>query len=136
MNTLTQEKPNVTLDTESVTLVETALIASDKIEGTNIFDTTGEKIGSVRKLMINPITARVDYVVMGFGGLFGMGEDLYPVPFETLSYDPRVEGFRLKHIAKSDLDSSKAPSIAANDEFVWSDELARSARLFYLKSAA
>lgn len=108
------------------------LIASDDVEGLSVYDKTGDKIGSVAKLMFSKLDGRIEYLVIGFGGLFGMGEDFYPVPWDTVSYDPRVEGFRLKHIAKDDLDNATAVSFKSESDLEWNAELDRRIRLFYL----
>ena len=136
MTTLTQERTTTTPTADVDPVVDVKLISSDRIDDTRIFDKAGEHIGSVRKLMINPVSGRVEFVLMGFGGLFGMGEDFYPVPFETLSYDPRVEGYRLDYIAKDDLNAEKAPSLSNDNDIVWNSELARKSRLFYLNAVA
>src|SRR4029453_8506533 len=48
---------------------ETAgLIASDKVEGTYVYDAKGEHIGSIERLMIDKISGQVAYVVLSFGG--------------------------------------------------------------------
>lgn len=110
------------------------MIASDKVEGTPVFDRTGEKIGTVRKIMIGKRDGRVHYVVMGFGGLFGMGEDSYPLPWDALDYDTRVEGYKLTHLTKDDIEPGKAPSFRRNEEPEWSNDYDQRIRLYYLRA--
>ena len=69
------------------------LIASDKVEGTAVYDPAGTKLGSVHTLMIDKYTGQVDYAVLSFGGFLGMGANEYPLPWEKLTYDPRMGGF-------------------------------------------
>lgn len=71
----------------------TDLIASDKVEGTNVYNRDGEKLGSVKNFMVGKRSGRVDYAVMSFGGLFGMGERYYPLPWDTLDYDTDRGGY-------------------------------------------
>lgn len=111
------------------------LIASDKVEGTEVFDRKGEKIGTVRKVMIGKRDGQVRYVVMGFGGLFGMGEDSFPLPWDGLDYDTTLGGFKLKGISKEDFQSNKAPSYGRDQEPDWSNDYDRSIRLYYLRTA-
>ena len=47
------------------------LIASDRVEGTAVLRPTGEKIGSIERVMIEKMSGRVAYAVMAFGGLLG-----------------------------------------------------------------
>ncbi|QNM81827.1 PRC-barrel domain-containing protein [Sphingomonas sabuli] len=111
------------------------LIASDKVEGTTVYDKAGEKIGTVRKVMIGKMDGRVHYVVMGFGGLFGMGEDNYPLPWDSLDYDTKVDGYKMKSLSKDDLDKDKAPSFGRNEEPDWSEDYDRKIRMYYIRTA-
>lgn len=111
-----------------------SMIASDKVEDTAVFDTKGEKLGTVRKVMIGKYDGQVRYVVMGFGGLFGMGEDNYPLPWDALDYDTELDGYKMKSLSKNDLDKDKAPSYGRNEEPNWSDDYDRSIRLYYFRT--
>ena len=111
------------------------LIASDKVEGTSVFDAKGDKLGTVRKVMIGKRDGNVRYVVMGFGGLFGMGEDNYPLPWDALDYDTRLEGYKMKSLSKDDLGKDKAPSYGRNEEPNWSEDYDRKLRLYYIRTA-
>lgn len=127
-----------TRDTQSNTLEKNetfSMIASDKVEGTAIFDSKGEKLGTVRKVMIGKYDGQVRYVVMGFGGLFGMGEDNYPLPWDSLDYDTTLGGYKMKTLTKDHLEKDKAPSYGRSEEPNWSDDYDRSIRLYYFRTA-
>ena len=49
------------------------LIGSDKVEGTAVYGMDREKIGSIERVMIDKISGRVSYAVLGFGGILGLG---------------------------------------------------------------
>ena len=67
---------------------ETAgLIGSDKVEGTNVYDAKGEKMGSIERVMIDKRSGQVAYAVLSFGGFLGIGTDYYPIPWDSLKYD-------------------------------------------------
>lgn len=71
-----------------------ALISSEHVEGTNVYSATKEdKVGEIHHLMIDKRSGRVAYAVMSFGGFLGMGESYYPVPWNALKYDTRLEGY-------------------------------------------
>jgi len=130
--------PTQTRDTGSNVLDKNEthqLIASDKVEGTSVFDSRSEKVGTVRKVMIGKRDGSVRYVVMGFGGLFGMGEDSYPLPWDALDFDPKLEGYKMKSLSKDDLNKDKAPSYGRNQEPDWSEEYDRKVRLYYIRTA-
>ena len=65
-----------------------SLIGSDKVEGTAVYRSNGEKIGKIIRLMIGKQSGKVGYAVMSFGGFMGIGEDYYPLPWSLLTYNP------------------------------------------------
>lgn len=69
------------------------LIASDKVEGTSVFDDGGSKLGTVRNFMVDKKSGKAEYAVLQFGGLFGIGSDYYPIPWAMLTYDTSLGGY-------------------------------------------
>src|SRR5437660_5353192 len=63
------------------------LIGSDKVEGTNVYRSDGEKVGSIERVMLEKRSGKVAYAVMSFGGFLGLGHDHYPIPWARLSYN-------------------------------------------------
>jgi PRC-barrel domain protein len=58
---------------------ETAsLIGSDKVEGTAVYGADSQRIGDIKRVMIDKISGKVAYAVLSFGGFLGIGEDYYP----------------------------------------------------------
>src|ERR1700749_1650614 len=70
-----------------------SVISSDKVEGTNVYNPAGEKLGSIDDLMIDKYSGKVSYAVMEFGGFLGMGTDRYPIPWSMLKYDDGKSGY-------------------------------------------
>jgi hypothetical protein len=110
------------------------LIASDKVEGTAVYDRDGEKLGTVRKLMLGKIDGQVRYVVMGSGGLFGFGEDDVPMPWDSLDYDTGLGGYKMRNLTKADFDKDKAPSFRRDQEPDWSQDYDQAVRLYYFRT--
>ena len=69
------------------------VISSDRVEGTTVYNTAGEKLGSIDDLMIDKVSGQVRYAVMEFGGFLGMGTDRYPIPWSMLKYDTSQDGY-------------------------------------------
>jgi hypothetical protein len=89
------------------------LIASNKVEGTAVYNRQGEKLGSVYNFMVNKRSGQVEYAVMSFGGFLGIGESYHPLPWGALTYDTGQGGYVV------DLDKSRlegAPSYRAGEE--------------------
>ncbi len=91
------------------------LIASNKVEGTEVYNRKGEHLGSVYNFMVDKFSGQVAYAVMSFGGFLGIGERFHPLPWKVLDYDTSKGGYVV------DLDKSRlegAPSYA-RDEDPW-----------------
>ena len=109
------------------------LISSKKVEGTPIVDRNGTKIGTIDNFMVDKYTGRVAYAAMSFGGTFGFGTSLFPLPWPLLEYDEEKGGYRLE-VTKEEL--SEAPRFQANDEPEFSPEYRRRIILFYRPGTA
>lgn len=72
-----------------------SLIASDKVEGTAVYGRDGERIGSIQRIILEKRGGRVAYAVLSFGGFWGIGDDYYPLPWEKLTYDEDLDGYRI-----------------------------------------
>jgi len=100
-------------------MTETAdVVASDKVSGTAVYATDGEKMGSIERLMIEKASGKVSYAVLSFGGFLGLGHDHYPIPWRTLSYDTSLGGYRTT-VPKEKL--SEAPKYAPDGHWSWED---------------
>lgn len=70
-----------------------SLISSSDVEGTSVYGTDRNNIGTIDHLMIDKVSGNVRYAVIGFGGLLGMGESHHPLPWSALRYDPGLGGY-------------------------------------------
>jgi len=94
------------------------MIGSDKVEGTAVYRSNGEKVGQIERVMIDKISGKVAYAVMSFGGFMGIGEDYYPLPWSVLTYNPRLEGYEV-NVTEQQLKG--APHYGRSDNWDWSD---------------
>lgn len=69
------------------------LIAADKVEGVSVYNPEGEKLGSVENIFIDKLSGQAEFATLAFGGVLGMGEKHYPLPWSVLTYDTRQDGF-------------------------------------------
>ncbi len=58
------------------------LISSSKVEGTAVYSPEGDKLGTISNFMVNKLSGQVEYAVLQFGGLLGIGSDYYPLPWK------------------------------------------------------
>jgi hypothetical protein len=94
------------------------LIGSDKVEGTAVYGTNDEKVGSIERVMIDKTSGKVSYAVLAFGGFLGIGDDHYPLPWTSLKYDTNLGGYRTA-ITQERLRG--APKYAVESDWSWSD---------------
>src|ERR1700692_4073021 len=108
-----EEQPMVTETRETGTL-----IGSDKVEGTAVYGANDTKIGSIERVMIDKKSGRVSYAVLSFGGFLGIGDDHYPLPWQSLKYDTSLGGYRTG-ITEKQLEG--APRYGNDNAWNWSD---------------
>lgn len=65
---------------------------SAKIVGCKVENSKGENLGKIESLMLDLGEGRVLYAVLSFGGFLGMGDKLFPVPLEALSFRTNEKG--------------------------------------------
>jgi hypothetical protein len=94
------------------------LIGSDKVEGTAVFGADAQKIGTIERVMIDKVSGRVSYAVLGFGGFLGIGNDHYPLPWQSLKYDTRLGGY-VTGVTESQLRG--APKYGNDNDWNWAD---------------
>lgn len=92
------------------------VISSDRVEGTSVYNSAGDKLGSIDELMIDKRSGKVRYAVMEFGGFLGMGTDRYPIPWDMLDYDTRQEGYVVP-LDKAQLDGAPRYADADRPEY-------------------
>jgi hypothetical protein len=93
-----------------------SLIGSDKVEGTAVYRSNGEKVGQIARVMIDKVSGKVAYAVMSFGGFMGIGEDYHPLPWSLLTYNPRLEGYEV-NVSEQQLKG--APKYNSHETWDW-----------------
>lgn len=104
------------------------LIASNKVEGTAVFDRAGTEIGTIHNFMVDKVSGQVAYAVMSFGGFFGLGETYHPLPWRALTYDTRLGGYVV------DIDKDKlagAPRLDSGDDARIDDAYGKAVDAYY-----
>jgi hypothetical protein len=115
-----------TVGTTTDTRETFSLIGSDKVEGTAVYRSNGDKVGQIERVMIDKIGGKVAYAVMSFGGFMGIGEDYYPLPWSLLTYNPKLQGYEV-NISEQQLKG--APKFSKHENWDWGDR-ARGQRVY------
>jgi sporulation protein YlmC with PRC-barrel domain len=112
-----QELPMASLD--DTTNPSGHLIAAKQVQGTTVYGTDLDKLGSVEDVMVDKATGRIAYAVLSFGGFLGVGDRYYPLPWEKLSYNTEIGGY-VVDIDRDVLEG--APSYTDEATAEWNDE--------------
>lgn len=94
------------------------LIGSDKVEGTAVYGADQNRIGSIDRVMIDKTSGKVSHAVLSFGGFLGIGDDHYPLPWQSLKYNTELGGYQT-NLTESML--SKAPKYTNDNDWNWGD---------------
>jgi sporulation protein YlmC with PRC-barrel domain len=71
------------------------VMSASSLAGDRVRNTAGEDLGKVKELMVDVSSGRVAYAVLSFGGVLGVGDKLFAVPFEALTLDEDEKEFIL-----------------------------------------
>jgi hypothetical protein len=91
-------------------------VASDRVEGTLVRRSDGTKIGTIERLMIDKVSGKVAYAVLGFGGFMGVGVKHMPVPWDRMKYAVALDAYEIN---LSDEELARAPLFEGDEEFDW-----------------
>jgi len=96
------------------------LIESDRVDGTEVYGADGAHIGEIKRMMIDKESGKAAYCVMSFGGFLGLREKEHTIPWNKLTYDSGLGGFRTD-ITEDQL--KEAPDFYRKSDFDWSNRL-------------
>ncbi|MEE4350218.1 MAG: PRC-barrel domain-containing protein [Pacificimonas sp.] len=71
------------------------LISAEKVDGTAVYSRDGDKMGSVKSVMIGKRSGKVEHAVLSVGEFLGMGGEYHSLPWDKLDYDTDLGGYRL-----------------------------------------
>lgn len=70
-------------------------LTSTSIIGDKVQNYEGQDLGTIENLMININDGHIEYAVIEFGSVLGLGGKLFAVPFTALTLDPSRQLFIL-----------------------------------------
>lgn len=109
---LTQESPKEMVKSGQQANKEMLQMSrASKIIGTRVKNPTGDNLGDIKDLVLDPQSGQISYAVISFGGVLGMGSKLFAIPWRLLMWD-RNDEYYLLEIQKDIL--RKAPGFDKN----------------------
>jgi sporulation protein YlmC with PRC-barrel domain len=63
------------------------VMASGTLEGNDVVNPGGDKLGDIKEIMLDVPHGRIAYAVLSRGGVLGMGDKLFAIPWSALTLD-------------------------------------------------
>src|SRR5262245_56237139 len=70
--------------------------ATKDVVGKRIANLEGEEIGEIQEIMVDVPAGQVTYAILSFGGVLGIGDKLFAVPWVSLTYDSGNDRFLME----------------------------------------
>lgn len=102
-----------------------ALMGADTLIGDDVYNHNDEDLGDIKEIMLDMRTGQIAYAVLSFGGMLGMGDKLFAVPWENLTLDTINKRFQL-NVDKEELknapgfDKDNWPDMASD---AWNEQM-------------
>lgn len=84
---------------------------ASNIINTAVRNSSGDDLGDIKDLVLDPSTGHMVYAVVAFGGVFGLGDKYFAIPWKALHWSHDNEYYTL-NVDKSALE--KAPGFDKN----------------------
>ncbi len=78
------------------------LLSASSLCSDSVRNAQGEDLGSIKDLMVDVTTGDVEYAVLSFGGVFGIGDKYFAVPWQALKVD-QIEKCLILDVSKDRL---------------------------------
>ena len=63
------------------------VLSTSTLKGTSVVNREGGDMGRIEEVMIDVVHGHVAFVVVSFGGTFGLGEKLFAIPWQAFNVD-------------------------------------------------
>jgi sporulation protein YlmC with PRC-barrel domain len=94
---------------------------ASKLIGTDVENPQGENVGEIKDVVMDPQTGQVAYAVLGFGGILGMGEKYFAIPWGALApKTPTTKGAQYDRFVLN-VDKERLKNAPSFDKDNWPD---------------
>ena len=97
-----EKRPTVRATEASARMIADPTLRADKLKGKNVETPSGDKLGDIDEVVIDPQNGRIAYVVLSVGGFLGIGDRLVAVPWEAIKIERKDNKDRLTLAATKD----------------------------------
>jgi len=91
------------------------VVKAKEVVGVEVKNMAHEKLGKIEEVLLDKESGRVAYAVLASGGILGMGEKFFAIPWNALHYDVNEECYDLN------VDKEKLKKAPGFDKDHWPD---------------
>ena len=91
------------------------LVKTSNVIGVDVKNAAKEDLGKIEEIILHKTSGNVCYVVLSFGGILGMGDKLFSIPWNAIHYDNEDRCFILN------VDKEKLKRAPGFDKDNWPD---------------
>ena len=81
------------------------LMGVNTVIGNDVYNQIEEDLGDIKEIMVDMESGKIVYAVLSYGGILGMGEKLFAVPWGALTLDTTNKRFIL-NVEKDKLENA------------------------------
>src|SRR3954465_11738901 len=67
-------------------LEKSSVFKGSDLVGMHVEERGGKRLGEIKDLVVDPTDGGIDYVVLDYGGLLGVGHKYFAVPWKALTF--------------------------------------------------
>lgn len=94
------------LQMKTGTDIKPRVLSAESLQGDKVKNTEGEDLGEIKSIMLDLGHGRIAYAVLSFGGIMGLGDKLFALPWSALELDTEDHAFILD-VPKERLEAAK-----------------------------
>jgi len=91
------------------------VVVKKSILGAKVINTAQEDLGKIEDLVIDARNSRMAYAILSFGGVLGLGDNHFAIPWEALTFDLSQK------VAVLDIDKDRMKNAPGFDKDDWPD---------------
>lgn len=92
-----------------------SIVRAKDVIDVDVKNTEGKDLGEIKDIVLDKISGQVRYIVLSFGGLLGLGDKLFALPWNAIHYDAEEECFILN------IDKDRLKNAPGFDDDNWPD---------------
>ena len=98
------------------------VVRSKDLTGLGVYNAANESLGKIEDLVIDPAAGTIRYAVLSFGGILGIGDKYFAVPWQKLTFIPKGQtssGTQREDYVRLDVSKDSLKNLPGFDKNNW-----------------